>query len=139
MSRDGMNATRAGPASLALVAGISPYRYVVQVPGEGCRMPADALRETLVESAGLRGLLPRFAQALSVQTSCMALSNAVHPIDERLARWLLMCLDRVDGDELLLTDDFLSLMLAVRRSSVTTSPHVLEATALSGRSAGSSR
>lgn len=61
-----------------------------------------------------------------MQTSYTALSNAVHPVDERLARWLLMCHDRVDGDELALTHEFLSLMLAVRRPSVTTALHVLE-------------
>ena len=55
-----------------------------------------------------------------------ALSNALHSIDERLARWLLMCHDRIDGDELILTHDFLSLMLGVRRAGVTTSLHVLE-------------
>lgn len=60
-----------------------------------------------------------------VQTSYTALSNAVHPIAERLARWLLMSDDRLDGD-LPLTHEFLSIMLAVRRPSVTTALHVLE-------------
>lgn len=54
------------------------------------------------------------------------MSNAVHPIDERLARWLLMCHDRTIGNEMALTHEFLSIMLAVRRPSVTTALHVLE-------------
>jgi CRP-like cAMP-binding protein len=68
----------------------------------------------------------RFAQVQGVQTAFTALSNAVHPINERLARWLLMCHDRHDSDEIPLTHEFLSLMLAVRRPSVTTALHVLE-------------
>jgi CRP-like cAMP-binding protein len=68
----------------------------------------------------------RFAHAMTVQAHYTGLSNAVHPIDERLARWLLMCDDRTDGGKLELTHDFLSIMLAVRRPSVTTALHVLE-------------
>ncbi len=71
-------------------------------------------------------LLARYIQAFGSQISFTALSNAVHSIDERLARWLLMCHDRVDGDEIALTHEFISLMLAVRRPSVTTALHVLE-------------
>jgi CRP-like cAMP-binding protein len=54
------------------------------------------------------------------------LSNAVHSVDERLAKWLLMAHDRVIGDEFSLTHDYIAIMLAVRRPSVTTSLHVLE-------------
>ena len=56
----------------------------------------------------------RYPYALSIQTAYTALSNSVHPTDERLARWLLICHDRVLGDELELTHEFLSLMLTVR-------------------------
>lgn len=61
-----------------------------------------------------------------MQTSHTALSNAVHPIEERLARWILMCDDRSDAGEMPLTHEYMSIMLAVRRPSVTTSLHVLE-------------
>ena len=64
-------------------------------------------------------LVRAFAHVMMVQISHTALSNAVHHIDERLARWLLMCHDRIDGDELHLTHEFLGIMLGVRRSSVT--------------------
>jgi CRP-like cAMP-binding protein len=84
------------------------------------------LLEAIHTSAPLRKLLMKYMQTLSTQTSYTALSNAVHHVDERLARWLLMCHDRVDGDEFALTHEFLSLMLAVRRPSVTTALHVLE-------------
>lgn len=49
-----------------------------------------------------------------------------HPVEVRLARWLLMAHDRADGDELALTNDYMAVMLAVRRPSVTTALHVLE-------------
>jgi hypothetical protein len=71
-----------------------------------------------VTSASLRDLLLRYVQAMNTQTSFTALSNVVHQIDERLARWLLMCHDRSPGDEVPLTHEFLSLMLAVRRASL---------------------
>ena len=114
------------PAVLAIGVNAWPYRTFVQLAGEGHRIDADALREALEASPALRGLLQRFVQALAVQTAYTALSNSVHQVDERLARWLLMCHDRVDGNELALTHEFLSIMLAVRRPSVTTALHVLE-------------
>jgi CRP-like cAMP-binding protein len=119
--RDGFS-----PMGLALGAERAPYRLLVQGPGEGHRMKAAVLRDALESSAGLRDLFLRYAHVLSVQTSYTALCNAVHPIDERLARWLLMCHDRVPGNELQLTHEFLAIMLAVRRPSVTTALHVLE-------------
>jgi len=113
------------PVSLAMGDDRSVYDCVAQVPGDCWRVPAPRFRIALDTSHTLRALMLRYAQVLSVQTSYTALSNAVHPIDERLARWLLMCDDRVDSD-LPLTHEFLSLMLAVRRPSVTTALHVLE-------------
>lgn len=114
------------PVGLVMHAERSPYRTLIQRSGDGHRIDAEVLRGVLAVSPALRDLLLRYAQTLSVQTSYTALSNAVHPIDERLARWLLMSLDRVAGNELHLTHDFLSIMLAVRRPSVTTALHVLE-------------
>lgn len=114
------------PVGVAMSDDRSPYRTLVQLAGHGHRLEADILRQAFETRPSLRDLLLRYVQALSVQTSYTALSNAVHPVDERLARWLLMCHDRVDGDELALTHEFLSLMLAVRRPSVTTALHVLE-------------
>ena len=61
-----------------------------------------------------------------MQVAHTALANGVHQIDERLTRWLLMVDDRMDGGEFPLTHEFMSVMLGVRRPSVTTSLHVLE-------------
>jgi CRP-like cAMP-binding protein len=104
----------------------APNRIIIQVAGSGHRIGRAALIEAMDRSPSLRALLIRYVQALNVQTVFTALSNAVHPIEERLARWLLMCHDRIDGDEIGLTHEFMSVMLAVRRPSVTTALHVLE-------------
>ena len=114
------------PVSIVMGACQSPHMAVVQVPTECRVMPVAVLIDALSASATLRDLLLRYAQTLFVQTSYTALSNAVHLVEERLARWLLMTHDRLDGNELPLTHDFLSAMLAVRRPSVTAALHRLE-------------
>lgn len=114
------------PASLVLDTASTPYSIFMQVPGHGLRIETGVLRSALGRSETLRNLLSRYAHALSVQTSYTGLSNSVHHIGERLARWILMCHDRTSGDRIALTHEFLSVMLAVRRSSVTTALHVLE-------------
>lgn len=113
------------PVSIIMGSDRSPHKGLVQVPGECLNMPASLLVEAADKSATLRLLLLRYAQTLATQTAYTALSNAVHQIDERLARWILMCDDRMDGD-LSLTHEFMAIMLAVRRPSVTTALHVLE-------------
>ena len=115
-----------GPIPVVLGSDRSPHRVVIQVPDGAYRIGRLALVGAMDRSASLWGLLLRFAQIQALQSNFTALSNAVHPIDERLARWLLMCHDRCIGNEMTLTHEFLSIMLAVRRPSVTTALHVLE-------------
>lgn len=133
MSPEGLRAEnglfgREGFAPVGVVMGNdrSPHMGVIQIADDCWNLPAALLIEAVDKSASLRTLLLRYAQALAIQANYTALSNAVHPIDERLARWILMCDDRMDGTELALTHEFMSIMLAVRRPSVTTSLHVLE-------------
>jgi CRP-like cAMP-binding protein len=78
------------------------------------------------ETPSLRVSLLRFVQAFIVQTAHTAAANARAKVEERLARWLLMAHDRVDGDVLPLTHEFLSLMLGVRRPGGTVAFHLLE-------------
>jgi CRP-like cAMP-binding protein len=73
----------------------------------------------------LKGLLLRYVHLFMIQVAATALADGRYDVNQRLARWLLMCHDRL-GDELLLTHDFLALMLGVRRPSVTDALHVLE-------------
>lgn len=119
---------REGFAPVGVIMGNdrSPHKGFIQIADDCWNLPAARLIEAVDRSASLRTLLLRYAQALAIQANYTALSNAVHPIDERLARWILMCDDRMAGGELALTHEFMSIMLAVRRPSVTTSLHVLE-------------
>lgn len=115
-----------GPLFFLLGAERSPHRVLIQVPGDSYRIEASAFGEALDRSASLHRFMLRFVQVQALQANFTALSNAVHPVDERLARWLLMCHDRTLSDDMALTHEFLSVMLAVRRPSVTTALHVLE-------------
>jgi CRP-like cAMP-binding protein len=112
---------REGMSGAAVLLGTDriPHEHCIQVAGSGLRMRSDDLRRTIQQSPTLRQRLLRYVQALQVQITHTALSNACHGIDERLARWLLMCHDRLDGDDLPLTHEFLSIMLGVSRPSVT--------------------
>ena len=97
----------------------SPNETFIQVEGTGSRIAADGLRQAMRKSASLSRVLLNFVNAFLIQTSHTALSNGTATIEERLARWLLMAQDRLGGDEVPLTHEFLSLMLGVRRVGVT--------------------
>ncbi|NLS00406.1 Crp/Fnr family transcriptional regulator [Rhizobium sp. P38BS-XIX] len=105
---------------------MSVHEVFMQVEGDGFRMPLQLLLQALPEHPVFANLLARFIQTFASQISYTALCNANCQVDERLARWLLMCHDRVDGDEIALTHEFISATLSVRRPSVTTALHVLE-------------
>jgi CRP-like cAMP-binding protein len=110
-----------GMTGLPVVLGNdrSPNETFIQVEGTGSRITADGLRQAMRKSASLSRVLLNFVNAFLIQTSHTALSNGTATIEERLARWLLMAQDRLGGDEVPLTHEFLSLMLGVRRVGVT--------------------
>lgn len=112
-----------------LGAELSPHRSLIQV-GEAVslRIAADPLLDACRRSHSLHAALLRFVQVLMVQAAYTASSNAHLALPERLARWLLMCHDRVEGDRMELTHEFMATMLAVRRSGVTVTLHTLEGT-----------
>jgi CRP-like cAMP-binding protein len=109
-----------------LGADRTPHECFVQTPGAALRIGADELRRAMAASAPLHQHLLRFAQAFMIQLGQTALANGIYQIEQRLARWLLMCHDRVDGDDLFTTHEFLSLMLGVRRAGVTLALQALE-------------
>jgi CRP-like cAMP-binding protein len=119
---------RDGMTGLAIVLGTdrSPHDTFMQVPGEGLSISADDLRRAMDESSTMRACFLRYVQVFTVQSAHSALANAQGKLEERLARWLLMAHDRINGDELDLTHEFLALMLGVRRAGVTTGLHQLE-------------
>ena len=119
--REGMSGT-----SLLLGADRTPHEHFYQVAGSALVIGADELGGAIRQSASMSRLLLRYVQAFQIQIAYTALSNGTYTIEERLARWLLMCHDRIDGDELALTHEFLGMMLGVRRSSVTLATQVFE-------------
>jgi CRP-like cAMP-binding protein len=121
-----------GVTGLPIVLGNdrSPNETFMQVPGKGIRIAADNLREAISQSRSLERALLAFAYSFMNQTANTALSNGTATLEERLARWLLMANDRLRGDEIPLTHEFLSLMLGVRRAGVTVALHYLERRAL---------
>jgi CRP-like cAMP-binding protein len=117
-----------GMTGLPIVLGNyrSPHENFIQVAGEGSRIPADKLRGAMRQSRSLEKAFLKFAHSFMNQTANTAFSNGTATLEERLARWLLMANDRLDGDEIPLTHEFLSLMLGVRRAGVTVALNYLE-------------
>jgi CRP-like cAMP-binding protein len=126
---------REGMTGLAIVMGYqrAPHDTYIQVAGKGQRIRAAKLREADERSNTLHRAMLHYAYAYLLQTATTALANKLSKIEERLARWLLMAHDRVDGDWLPLTHTFLSLRLGVRRAGVTTALQALERKALISR------
>ena len=113
---------REGMVGLPVLFGTaaSPNMSVaVQIPGMALRMSAEALRTDLDRNAAFRALLLRYAEALLCQIAQSAICNRLHGVEQRLARWLLMAQDRAEADLLPLTQEYISLMLGVRRPGVT--------------------
>ena len=119
---------REGMTGLAVVMGAdSPvHETYIQVAGNGLCLAADSLRQAIDKSTTLHRELLKSAYAFQKQVTQTALANGRSKIEERLCRWLLMADDRVDGDELPLTHEFLSLMLGAQRSGVTLAVQALE-------------
>ncbi|MGI4944533.1 MAG: Crp/Fnr family transcriptional regulator [Janthinobacterium lividum] len=105
-------------------------RAMVQTPGAALRMSASALRSNLDALPVLGRLLSEALQVFMALVSQTAACNSQHSLSQRLARWLLLAHDRMDGDDLALTQDFLGIMLAVRRAGVTNAVGLLQAAAV---------
>lgn len=112
--------------SATLSSDRSPHRTFVQMKGAATRVDVDTFRSVLDGSPHLRQIINRYSHALNTQIAYTALANAKATIEERLARWLLMCEDRIGTPDLRLTHEFLSLMLGARRPGVTDALHILE-------------
>jgi CRP-like cAMP-binding protein len=110
-----------GVVGLALFMGgeTTPSRAVVQSAGVGYRMKARFIKEAFNKSLPIMHLLLRYTQALLTQISQTAVCNRHHSLSLQLARWLLMSLDRLPGNELHMTQELISNMLGVRREGVT--------------------
>ncbi len=119
---------RDGMTGLAIVMGTdrSTHHTYVQVAGRARKIRSEDLRAAIRTSATLHQRFLQYEHAFLMQTGYTAMANGRGKIEERLARWLLMAHDRIDGDTLPLTHEFLSVMLGVRRPGVTHAINLLE-------------
>jgi CRP-like cAMP-binding protein len=105
--------------SLFMGGETTPSRCVVQSAGEGFRMRAQVLKGEFNRSGAVLQLLLRYTQALITQMVQTAACNRHHSLDQQLCRWLLLSLDRLAGNELVMTQELIANMLGVRREGVT--------------------
>jgi CRP-like cAMP-binding protein len=110
-----------GLVGIALFMGgeSTPSRAVVQSAGKGYRMRAGVVKEEFDRSSVVLHLLLRYTQALITQMAQTAVCNRHHSLDQQLCRWLLLSLDRLQGTELVMTQELIANMLGVRREGVT--------------------
>ena len=140
---DGMQAEigivgREGMLGTTLLSGddTSFLDAMVQMPGSALRMAITDFRQDMEAHPALRQRLVRYNEALHVQIMQTAVCNAHHGLEQRLARWLLLAHDRIDGDELPLTQDFMATMLGVYRPSITVTAGILQRAGLIRYSTG---
>jgi CRP-like cAMP-binding protein len=122
--------------SLFLEAQTSPFRYVVQVPGDALRLPAKDFHRCVTRTSALHGLLLRYSHFFLTQLSQAVACNSLHSVPQRLCRWLLAVHDRAATDNFPLTHEFLAAMLGVRRASVTEAARTLRLAGLIRYGAG---
>jgi CRP-like cAMP-binding protein len=119
---------REGMTGAAVILGMdrSPNLTCVTVAGSALRMLAEDLRSVMEVSPSLRSVLLRYIHTMMMQRGNAVFANGHFTVKARLARWILMCHDRLDTDEFPLTHAALSLRLGVRRAGVTMAMHLLE-------------
>jgi CRP-like cAMP-binding protein len=117
-----------GFVGLPLIVGFrsAATRAVVQMEATAFRVDARVLAEVLSQCPKLEEKLHQFSHIAGIDVTQIAACNRLHEVEERLARWLLMCSDRVGNTSLPLTQELLSQMLGTRRSSVTIAAGVLQ-------------
>ncbi len=110
-----------GLVGVALFMGgdTMPNRAVVQSAGGALRMRAPVLKDEFARGGTFQRLLLRYTQALLTQMSQTAVCNRLHAIEQQLCRWLLLSHDRLESDELVMTQELIANMLGVRREGVT--------------------
>lgn len=112
------------PALLGVDSG--PLRAMCQMPSDGTVIPVAGFLAAAAESASLSDVMLRYVHTFTVQVAHTAYTNGNFTLEQRLARWVLMCHDRRTDDAILVTHEFLSMMLNVRRPGITVATHVLE-------------
>jgi CRP-like cAMP-binding protein len=119
---------RDGVAGISLISGLteSPYRAIVQTANGAWRMEANTFKEEFNRGGAFHDLILRYLHGFMMQIANTAVCNRLHPVEQRLARWLLMIQDRVQANELHLTHEFIANMLGVGRVPVTLAAGMLQ-------------
>ena len=123
-------------APLAFGFESAPMRAIMQIAGRGLRIPSLALESLFARSPNLKLAIEQFVIRQQLQVAQLAACNRLHDMDQRLARWLLMCQDRTDSENLPLTHEFLAQMLGSGRPTVTIAAGVLERAGLIANTRG---
>jgi CRP-like cAMP-binding protein len=105
--------------SLFMGGETTPSRAIVQSAGHAYRLPGQLLKDEFCRAGPMQHLLLRYTQALLTQMSQTAVCNRHHSLDQQLCRWLLLSLDRLQSNELTMTQELIANMLGVRREGVT--------------------
>ena len=113
--------------SLFMGGESTPSRAVVQSAGQGFKIDAQIMKDAFNKGGPVMHLLLRYTQALITQMAQTAVCNRHHSLDQQLCRWLLLSLDRLQGADLLMTQELISNMLGVRREGVTEAAMQLQA------------
>lgn len=123
---------REGMVGIPLTAGLKrgSFQAIMQIGGSGLRISSDDLLDALSSSTELGTKLGQYVLMHGLQVGQIAACNRLHEVDQRLARWLLMCQDRVDSAFLPLTHEFLAQMLGTGRPSVSLAAAILEQSGL---------
>jgi len=116
--------------SLFMGGESTPSRAVVQSAGEGFRLRAQMMKDEFNRAGPVLHLLLRYTQALITQMAQTAVCNRHHSLDQQLCRWLLLSLDRLQDNELVMTQELIANMLGVRREGVTEAAGKLQAAGL---------
>jgi CRP-like cAMP-binding protein len=119
-----IESTTIGPeGAVGLMAAVAPRqslsRAIVQTPLRASRISAERLHEAWERSPRLRDVVDRHTEALYGHAIQSVACNALHSVEARFCRWLLTCHDRISGDTIALTQEFLADMLGVQRTTVT--------------------
>jgi CRP-like cAMP-binding protein len=122
--------------SLFMGGETTPSRAVVQSAGHAFRLPGQVLKDEFSRAGAMQHLLLRYTQALITQMAQTAVCNRHHSLDQQLCRWLLLSLDRLNSNQLLMTQELIANMLGVRREGVTEAAGRLQAAGLIAYSRG---
>jgi len=111
---------------LAMGLRQAPYRVIMQIPGSALCVPSETLERVLSEATEFQRLVSRYVMVRGMEVAQIAACNRLHAIEQRLARWLLMCQDRVESNSLPVTHELLAQMLGTGRPSVSLAAGMLQ-------------